>query len=243
MCHIVTGYWDIELHKQKNDFYKEIIKKGILKNIIIDNRTIFCDESSYDLIKKNSYDNDTIIIKNINDFYVNNFDIEKCKLHSIHVPSYKLGKIWLEKINLLYEIYNEDICQNKLNEWYVWMDICIPFLRTNKINEKWPNNIKIDMLNKNKINYSKSNNMDMDICKNYGHNFAGGCFIIHKNKLKEFRDIFYNYLKKYIIETNYNFFALSDQCVFTRIMVDNPDMFNVIETKNRTYCGVLIELK
>jgi hypothetical protein len=246
--HTVSGYWKINKSKRETNYYDKHIKDGgVLKKCISEFRTIYCNDEAYDIVNENLCENQRIIRKNITDFYVNKFEIDKCKTHSAHAPSHDIGRIWLEKIQCLYDAFLDDVENNREFEWYVWLDVVHPFFTRNVILTKWPNLKKINLLNREKINFGCSystNTKEVLNFSKYAHNFAGGCFIIHKSKLLFFRDLFYNYLEKYIIETNYNFFPLSDQCVFTRIMADKPDLFHAIHSTSgkQDYCIITREM-
>jgi hypothetical protein len=239
MIRIVTGYWKIDKQKHPVSFYDDNIKNGfsILSKIKGDDgKIVFCNTRSENLIRENCSPGDHVIVKNVEDFYVsNNFEIEKCKTHPIHVPTHDLAKVWLEKIECLYNARNFDITQNNEHTWYMWLDICYPHFRTPQpAVENWPNLSMLYTLDESKINHFCNGEHSLEyILKNvstYCHNIAGGCYLIHKDFLNTARDCFYKRLEKTIQETNYNFNSLTDQCIFTKMMADNPKYFNHLNT-------------
>lgn len=223
----VSGYWEIK-NKHSNKDKDNIFYKWFNNTLNVDeDYYIFSDAKNLNIIKnirENLVKDKTIYTeKNIEDFYTYKLNI-KNNTHNIHVPSLELGLVWLEKLNLLYEAsLNTDY------EYYAWIDSGLSKLR-NRIKKtpiKLIDNDKIKLLNKNKFNYCSSNN-DINIPSNweiYEHDVAGGYNIIHKTKIKFFRNLFYKYLNKCIENTN-NYTCFSDQIILSKIKKDYPKHFN-----------------
>lgn len=130
----------------------------------------------------------------------------------------------MEKINLLYETSID----NPFNsEWFCWIDAGISSLRnrTDNIPVKITNNI-IYLLEKDKINYSSSEINDIDYDWNeYKHDVAGTMFIIHKDKIKFYKNLFYQYLNECVKNTN-KYTCYSDQIIFSKIKLKYPEYFH-----------------
>ena len=217
----VSGYWSVD--NKHGDIFNDWFKNTLN---VDENYVIYCNNNDLQLLKLNreKFKNKTIFKnKDINEFYTNTLNINN-KTNSIHVPSKELGLIWLEKINLLYETSLENPYNS---DWFCWIDAGISSLR-NKVIENpvtITNNI-IHLLDKNKINYSTSENNEVNTdWYNYKHNLAGGMFIIHKEKVEYYRNIFYEYLIDCIDNCN-DYPCYSDQIIWSKIKLNYPDYFH-----------------
>lgn len=223
----VSGYWNIKNKHSKLD--KDNIFYKWFNNTLNVNEDyyIFSNKKNLEIIKnirENLVKNKTIYKeKNIEDFFTYKLNINN-KTNDIHVPSKELGLIWLEKLELLYEA-----SLNTNYEYYAWIDSGLDKLRnrTNKNPIKLINNDKIKLLSKDKFNYCASNTGN-NISNNWDvneHDVAGGYNIIHKSKIKFFRDLFYEYLNKCLENTN-NYTCFSDQIILSKIKKVYPQYFN-----------------
>ena len=218
---LVSGYWDVKnKHGNKfNNWFNNTLN-------VDENYILYSDRTHLDVFKKireKIVPNKTIYIeKDIDSFYTSKLHINN-KVHHIHVPSKQLGLIWLEKIQILFETsLKYDY------EWYAWIDAGISSLR--KRTDITPIKIftdeKIKLLKKDKINYCSSDNSKITSnWEEYKHDVAGGFNIIHKTKVKFFRDLFYSYLDECIKSTD-SFVCYSDQVILSKMKLNNKEHFN-----------------
>jgi hypothetical protein len=221
----VSGFWNVSnKHGNKfNDWFKNTLAINCPY-------VFFTAKENIKTIHKFRKDYTTYFIeKNINDFKTYNLNM-KNKIHNTHVPSKELGLIWLEKMNLVLEA---SIVNPYKSVWFCWIDsgICIYRDKTPPLSP-FPNPNKMHLLSSTQINYCTSetiSNDNLNKIKNweYIHNISGTSFILHISLIKKIYDLFYNYLNKCINETN-EFICYSDQCIWSHIYVDYPELFNKI---------------
>lgn len=224
----VSGYWVLDHHKYSDKFYLDHFKNTLNVNMPY---VIYCDADSHDIIKLSRIRDDltVYIIRNIGDFHVATFpNIKNIQLHNVHVPNRRLGMIWLEKIYMIQDCalrYPE-------NEWYCWSDAANAYLRNNVLgNITWPAGKKY--LSVDKLNCTVS---EPGCIKKYNiydgkeHIVAGTSWIIHRDMISKFADLFEKYYSILTLETNEsnNFICLSDQIIWTRIHMNHPELFNFI---------------
>jgi len=159
-------------------------------------------------------------------------------VHSLHIPSQELGKVWLEKIFMLER-------SEKLNpfhtEWFVWMDCGNAYYRTLKMPAlQWPNPNILDKMPKNKILHTTSDELDANT-----HTFAGTAFGMHKSIVSTvFRQTVIDCstvskVGNHIME---GFECGSDQYIFSIMKEKNPSGFHQIGPKDKNGYGTLIPL-
>jgi hypothetical protein len=118
------------------------------------------------------------------------------------------------------------------SEWFSWIDAGISIYRnTPPASAEFPNPAKLYKLSKKQVNYCSSDPIDdskLETIKSwaYVHNISG-TIILHKSIITKVCDLFYEYLEKCIKETK-TFVCYSDQCIWTRMYVDNPSLFNKV---------------
>tara|TARA_B110000285_G_scaffold229434_1_gene294136 strand:+ start:894 stop:1688 length:795 start_codon:yes stop_codon:yes gene_type:complete len=225
--------------------------KNFLYNINNFYLVIFTNKKSYylfkDLIKDNI--NIKVIFKEFQEFKCSQYDwIKNHKKNNLlnengrFSTDLKLNMLWNEKIDFVKHVIDEIIFDTP---WYGWCDIGY-FRTNNNIVENWPNVDKIKGLNKDKIYYAKvSNNIDhlvkMVLNKNTlglpaqeippsQISFAGGFFLIHKNKCNWWHDIYYNHLTKYF---NNNYLVKDDQIIILDCIINNLSHFQIIQEPDR----------
>jgi hypothetical protein len=232
----VSGYWKI--NNKHGDKYNNWFENTLAINCPY---IFFITEDKIDFINNFRKDYPTYFIKkNIEDFITSKLDI-KNETHGLHVPSKELGLIWLEKMNLVLEA---SLLNPYNSEWFCWIDsgICI-YRDTKPSSNIFPNPEKMHLLSKKLINYSSSDNIsenELSKIKNweYYHNIAGTSFILHISIIKDIHDLFYKYLNICLKETN-GFICYSDQCIWSRIYLDYPKLFNKI---GDSYGQIILEL-
>ena len=197
-----------------------------------------------------------IIIKEITDFLTYKYSSYwKKDLLSSDNPlkgkiSWEVNMLWNEKINFVKHAM--DI--NRFNtEMYAWCDIgyfrCRPNVDINKEQiRKWPNMDIIKTLNKDKIYYNMANKLRSYTSIIYKmartrnkfdlpevpiphdqYSISGGFFVIHKNKIDFWHNLYYNRLYKYL---KYNYLVKDDQIILIDCIVNNASHFKVIEQED-----------
>lgn len=231
MITVVSGYWDLNKSKYDKETYKKWMENSLSINAPY---VFFCEDENVDFIK-NLRPHPTIFIKkSINDFYFNKYNFTIDYIHGRHCPSVELGLIWLEKIRLVKEASETDKFGN---EWYAWLDSSICTFRDNKPTQSvWPNPNKLKKLKKNALNYTSTpehEGKDLKILKDskYIH-IITGTWIVHKSMIDKLCKLFERYLglvRDEAIKNDRNIFlCLSDQVVWTRMLIEKPEYFNKV---------------
>ena len=243
----VTGYWNVK-NKYKtniNNVYLDWMKNTLL---IPNDMCIFYDDD--EVFKKiheiriYSLNKTYYIKKTIDKFFVNKFDMNDIE-PTKNVPSVDLGKIYNEKMFLVHHV---SVKYNNYH-YYGWIDIGLPLFRKKPIIDKTFINFKI--LNKDKLNccltnFGLRNKILEDFSNNihniYYHNVAGGAWIIHKDKVNKFSDMYYKELESMIILKNKinNSLILDDQCIWTKVYSKNSNLFNIIPGRYGEYISKLL---
>ena len=232
----VSGFWNVNnKHANKfNDWFKNTLAINCPY-------VFFTKNENIEMLKQYRKSYTTYFIeRNIEDFKTYKLNMNN-NTHESHVPSKELGLIWLEKMNLVLEA---SIINPYNSEWFCWIDagICV-YRDTKPASNIFPNPNKMHLLSKTQINYSSSNHIDnneLNTIKqwNYVHNISGTAFILHISIIKNIWNLFYQYLNLCISETN-EYVCYSDQCIWSRIYIDYPELFNKI---GNTYGQIILDL-
>ena len=156
---------------------------------------------------------------NIEDFYIYEYK-DKMTEHRTHCPSIELNLIWNEKIFLLQKAatinpYNSD--------YFMWNDAGICIYRNNiPPSIPFPNSKKLSLLPKDKFIYSSSNEyIEEKVNTNEYYHHISGTFILHKNIIDNFVEIYKKYLDKLIDKNN----IWTEQVILTHIFKDHKHLF------------------
>ena len=220
---IVSGYWVVK--NKHNNKYDEWFEKTLRINCPY---VFFGTKETIKMAKKYRRNLPTHYIRlELDDFetkkYKNDFIID-----SIHAPSAELNMIWNEKIFLIQKAKNI----NPFNsEYFVWCDAGICIYRENP-----PPIEPIPLLSftKDKFIYTESNPMSNDDIR-YSNHHISGTFLIHKDFIDAFTDIYKSYQDK-LIPRKDNIYT--DQVIYTHIFRNRPELF----LKVGTGYGKIIEL-
>jgi hypothetical protein len=208
----VSGFWNIN---GKHSF--ESYSRWFDNTLSLDCPYVFFyeDENVREFIsKKRKNIPTTFMKKSINDFSVNN-KYKNEWVHDEHVPGPDVGKIWIEKVNLIREAAVQNFYDT---EWFMWVDAGNAFYRDKKPpSNPWPFH-EVNMP-KDKIIYTGSNENE--------HDFAGTAFMYHKNICDTVSDLFYEQFKL-CSENENNWTCGSDQCIFTELKKRQPELFHRI---------------
>lgn len=161
------------------------------------------------------------IVCNIEDFYTYKYK-DKMITHELHCPSVELNLIWNEKIFMV-----QQACKiNPFNsEWFHWIDAGICVYRDVKpSNEKFWEINKLNDLPKDQFIYSSSNPYDKGLVRRnkYYHHISGTTYLLHKNIVNDFANVYKRYLDKLIDKNN----IWTDQVILTHIYKDSPNAFH-----------------
>ena len=179
----------------------------------------FTTKENIEFIKKCRKDLPTYFIEyNIEDFYMYSFK-EKMITHPIHCPSVELNLIWNEKIFMMEKAKELNPFQS---DWFQWMDSGICVFRDKMPPQiSYPNKDKINFLPKNKFIYCSSYNyIEKYVQPTIYYHHISGNFILHKNFLSEYVEIYKEFLK--LIDTNN---IWTEQVIFTHIYKKYPELY------------------
>ena len=193
-----------------------------------------------------------VIVKELDEFYTFKYKDEWISNQNRNdnplknQVSWELNMIWNEKINFVKEasilnIFNTD--------YFAWCDIgyfrCRPNIDISiDLIKKWPNYKKISSLDNTKIYYNMIRNpkqrMRTNILRKNSkglpmkpipHNqisFGGGFFLLHKNLINSWYDLFYSKLQLYF---DNNYLVKDDQIILVDCIISNYDKFCIVQQK------------
>jgi hypothetical protein len=211
----VTGYWAIK--NKHDDKYLSWFNNSLKINCPY---IVFSNKEGIEIIKKYRHDLPTYYIEyNIEDFYTNKYK-DRMITHPSHCPSVELNMIWNEKLILINKAKN----LNPYNSnYFCWVDAGLCTYRDIKPpNEPFPDINKLNNLPNNKFIYSASDYWMQHLVSNnnYYHHISG-TYILHKNIIELFTNIYKEYMDKLIDKNN----IWTDQVILTHIYKDNPSLF------------------
>ncbi len=215
----VSGYWKIK--NKHGDNFNNWFKHSLKINCPY---VFFGDKESIELVKTYRGDLPTYYIElNIEEFTTYKYK-DNMKTDEIHCPSIELNLIWNEKIYMIQRALKINPFSSN---FFIWMDagICIyrnkpppPF--------PFPNKKKLNTLPKDKFIFSSSltEHFNSEAFQNgsyhLNHHISGTSYILHKNIVDKFVDLYDKYLK--LIDKND---IWTDQVILTHIYKDNKDLF------------------
>lgn len=244
----------------KSKFHHEIYIEWMDNFISIVNNfnlVIYCDENSVKYINTKNNPNIKVIIKPIEEFYNYKYKEYWIKNHNNNILlrdniEWHVNMLWSEKVWFV----NETIQNNYFDtELYGWCDI--GYFRNDEKDihteflSNWPNKVKLNELDTNKIYYACINNNNgqlkylhkiIDNKNSIGlpiqpipphqQSIAGGFFILHKDKIQWWREIYDNTLSRYFRD---NYLVKDDQIILVDCIFSNMEKFNLIEENDQKY--------
>lgn len=213
----VSGYWNV---KNKHDNkYISWMKKSLRINCPY---VFFTNEENLEMIKECRNGLPThYIICSIEEFHTYKYKSRMIE-HERHCPSIELNLIWNEKIFLM----NKALQLNPfMSDFFIWVDAGICVYRDNLPPKlPFPNLNKMNSLPKNKFIYSASDiyNESNVNPTNYYHSISGTVYILHRDIIEYFANIYDQYLNKLVDENN----IWTDQVILTHIYKDHRDLFH-----------------
>jgi hypothetical protein len=181
----------------------------------------FTDKNTIDLIKSFRKDLPTYYIEcSIEEFYTYKYK-DKMITHPLHCPSVEVNLIWLEKIFMMKKASE----LNPFNsDWFKWIDagICV-YRERDTIKKDFSYIEKLNCLPKDKFIFSESEipyNELLYTKTNYWH-YISGTYILHKNFINTYTDIYKTYLDKLIDKNN----IWTEQVIYTHIYMDHKELY------------------
>lgn len=211
----VTGYWCV-----KNKHNEELFTNWFDNTLKVNNPyVVFSNKEGIEVFKKYRKDLPTYYIElNIDDFYMQKYK-DKMITNDIHCPSIELNLIWNEKIFLLQKAYHLNPFKT---DYFFWIDAGICTYRNNKPPNKPFNIDKINRLPIDKIIYSSSHPYNEENVKtNEYYHHISGTYILHKNIIDDFVEIYKQYMDKLIDKNN----IWTEQVILTHIYKENKELF------------------
>jgi hypothetical protein len=212
----VSGFWIVN-NKHENK-YIDWFQNSLKVNCPY---VFFSDKETIEIIKKYRQNLLTFYVEcNITDFVTYKYK-DKMITHPVHCPSVELNLIWIEKIFLIKKALEINPFSS---DFFCWIDAGICNYRTiSPPSTSFPNINKLNILPKDKLIYSSNNKYVEKYVKpnNYYHHISGTSYILHKNMINGFANIYEKYLDKLIHKNN----IWTDQLVLTHIYKDHKDVF------------------
>jgi len=217
----VSGFWQVT-NKHGNKFL-DWFKTSLQINSPY---VFFSTKEGIELIKSFRNQLPTYYIEcNIEDFYTYQYK-DKMLTHPVHCPSVELNLIWNEKIILMDKARQI----NPFNsDFFCWVDAGICTYRsTIPPPQAFPNRNKLNKLPKDKFIYSASTpfNPRAVTYNNYYHHIAGTAYILHKNIIHNFTEMYKLYMEKILNDDKINKINIwTDQIILTHIFKTFPHKF------------------
>lgn len=217
----VSGFWQIK-NKHGNKFL-EWFKTTLQINCPY---VFFSTKEGIELIKSFRKNLPTHYIEcNIEDFYTYQYK-DKMMTHPIHCPSVELNLVWNEKIILM----EKAMKVNPFNsDFFCWADAGICTYRTVKPpHQPFPHPNKLNKLPKDKFIYSESTpfNAGAISIDNYYHNISGTVYILHKDIIHNFTEMYKLYMEKIFMDDKINKINFwTDQVILTHMFKNFPHKF------------------
>ena len=212
----VSGYWMCK--NKHNNQYEDLWFKTTLK--IQCPYVFFGDKESLKVIKFFRGDLPTHYIElEIQDFFTCRFK-DRMITDERHCPSVELNLIWNEKIFLIEKAAALNIFQS---EFFSWVDagICV-FREYPPPPLPYPNKNKLAALPRTKFIYCASEPyQESRVDEPNWHHISGSSFMLHKNIIAPFVNIYSTYLEKLITTEK----VWTDQIIWTHIFRDHKHLF------------------
>lgn len=149
------------------------------------------------------------------------------------VPSVAMGCIWSGKFVML----SKAARRHKGYEYYAWLDVGVHADRYDVVQRKdqgpWPNPAKLAQLPKDKISISRTGSCSECELNNFTtcHCLSPTTIIVPGSMVGDVADTYFNKLAQCMRNTTSpRYVCLSEQVILTHMMLENPDMFNVVGT-------------
>ena len=226
MLTAISGYWMISKSKTLDSNYFKWFKNSL--SIDCPYVFFYYDDSIYNMVKeiRDKLVSPTHYIRmNIDQFYTYKF-YDNIQTDWVHCPSKELNIIWIQKLFLMQIVKN----LNPFNsDYFIWIDAGICEYRDKTPPATiFPNRDKLLSLPTDKFVFTSSE-FDFFIPNrpndDYYHYIAGTSFLLHKNFIDFFVELFKTYLNEYLSKTDWRY---TDQVIYTIIYKEHPELFHKI---------------
>jgi hypothetical protein len=216
---IVSGYWSVKGKHTSESFHQWFNYTLRIHCPYI----FFGNQESIDIVKSVRRDLPTVyVLLDINDFYTQKYKKHIAE-HHIHVPSPEVCLIWLEKMFLVQRAKDMNPFHS---DYFMWVDAGICVFRNHPPPvEVFPNEAKMSVLPKNKFVFTSSQEPYESYCvheNNYYHYISGTAFVLHKDFIETFLEIYKSYLEKIITHHNW---VNTEQKILTHMYKDHEILF------------------
>jgi len=182
----------------------------------------FTNRASIEFISRCRGDLPTLyIICEISDLHAYKYK-DKMITHSYHCPSVELNVIWNSKVFMLQTAYQLNPFHS---EWFKWIDAGICAFRENPPSIHDFNKYHLQKLvtfPKDKFIFSSSEPYNKRlILPTFYYHYISGTFILHKNMIHSFVEVYKEYLDKLMSPFN----IWTEQVILTHIYNDRPELF------------------
>ena len=218
---------------------------------------IYTDNDGFEFLEKYIKENIMIIIKPYCEFHTYKYMKSWIDNHEKNVllknnVDWRVNMLWSEKIHFV----KETMVNNYFNtDYFGWCDIGYfrDMTRDTSMYKlgNWPNQPKINGLAQNKIHYAIVNNnqsymQDLYSLINNKNSYnlpkqpippnqisvAGGFFIVHKNMVNWWHDIYYTKLQLYF---DNNYLIKDDQMIIINCVLENTNQFQLYRENDKNY--------
>ena len=221
------------------------------------NLVIYTDNNSVQYINTNNNPRIKIIIKPIEQFYLNKYKEDFIKNHENNYllnkyVDWRVNMLWCEKLWFVKETIENNYFDTDLHGW---CDIGYFRNRQNDTNiqmlSNWSNKESLQKINSEKIYYACVNNNPNEISYLFAliHNkndnelpitpipsqqtsIAGGFFILDKNKIEWWSNTFENKMKLYF---KHNYLIKDDQIILVDCIFSNMSKFCLVRENKYEY--------
>lgn len=215
----VSGFWQIK-NKHGNKFL-DWFKTSLQINCPY---VFFSTKEGIQLIKTFRKGLPTYYIEyTIEEFYTYQYKT-KMLIHPVHCPSVELNLVWNEKMILMEKAMH----LNPFNsDFFCWADAGMCTYRTISPPRKpFPNPYKLLQLPKDKFIFSASTpyNPALVSSKHYYHHISGTAYILHKDIIHNFTEMYKLYMDKIFMDDKVNIWT--DQVILTHMFKAFPHKFH-----------------
>jgi hypothetical protein len=181
----------------------------------------FGNKDIIEMIKEHRKDLPTHYIEYDLDQFITNKWKHNMAIDEFHCPSIELSMVWNEK---MYMLKRAAEINPYGSEWFQWVDAGISIYRAEMPpRTEYPNRDKLLTLPKDKFIFSSSfNYSDETPIHTIPHHIAGTTYILHKDLIPKFVDIYTKKMDELHAEPG----MWTDQIVLTRIYRDAPELFH-----------------
>lgn len=243
MVTLVTGYWTLNESKHGVQNYETWIKQALQVYAPLV-AFVGCEADRDAVLDARPQGTQTLIVlKPLSEFTMLDPSQPIHETHPRHCPHPDLGRIWLEKLALVAEAAHLNPFGT---EWFAWYDAAMcTYRETPPPLHPFPDTSSLSTLSKECLNYTASPetigaSFEPVTRGTYMHGVTG-TWIAHAHIVDGLVALFRNYVEIVCEESKAAdaFMYLSDQVVWTRMMLDHPSKFHQIGVGYGTFLDIL----